>query len=85
MPGGPTSSTPFGMRPPMAAEAPRLAEEVDDLLDLVLRLVDAGDVLERDDVIAVLGDARAARDGRDASGRGPVDGEAEQRQEAPRR
>ena len=36
-------------------EALRLAEEVDDLLDFVLRLVHAGDVLERDD------DCRRAR------------------------
>ena len=38
----------------------RLAQEVDDFLDLVLRLVHAGDVLERDDVVAALGDAASA-------------------------
>ena len=31
-------------------EALRLAQEVDDFLDLVFRLVDAGDILERDHV-----------------------------------
>ena len=63
-------------------ESLRLPQEVDDFLDLVLRLVDAGDVLERDDVIAVLGDARAAGDGRDAARRRPVDGESEEREES---
>ena len=43
-------------------EAARLAQEVDDLLDLVLGLVDAGDVLEGDDVAAALGDACAVPD-----------------------
>ena len=47
--------------PADGGEATRLAQEVDDLLDFVLGLVDAGDVLERDDVLALLGDARAAR------------------------
>ena len=46
VPGGPTSRTPFGMRPPIADEPFRLAQEVDDLLDLLLGLVDAGDVGE---------------------------------------
>ena len=36
------------MRPPIDCEALRVLEEVDDLLDLVLRFVDAGDVRERD-------------------------------------
>ena len=49
-------------------EAAGLAEEVDDLLDLVLRLVDAGDVLERDDMAAALGELRLAR----ACGCGPT-------------
>ena len=48
-------------------EAARLAQEIDDFLDFVLGLVDARHVLERDDVIALLGDARAARDGRNAA------------------
>ena len=58
-------------------EAIRVAQEVDDFLDLVLRLVDAGDVLERDDVLAVLGDSRPARV-RNAAGGRAVDGEADQ-------
>ena len=80
VPGGPTSSTPFGMRPPMRREALRMAQEVDDLLDLVLRLVDAGDVLEGDDLIAALGELRAARRVDAARGRA-VDREADQREE----
>ena len=62
-------------------KAPRFLQEIDDFLHFVLGLVDAGHVLERDDVLALLGDAGATRDGRDAAGRGPIDGEAEQRQE----
>ena len=58
-----------------------LAQEIDDFFDFVLGLVDAGDVLERDDVIAVLGDACAAGDGRDAARRGPIDGKGEEREE----
>ena len=64
--------------------AARLAQEVDDLLDLVLRLVHAGDVLEGDDVVAALGDARPRRHRRDAAGGRAIDGEAEQPQEGGR-
>ena len=46
------SSTPFGNASAERGEASGLAEEVDDLLDLVLRFVDARDVLERDDLAA---------------------------------
>ena len=81
VPGGPTSRTPFGIRPPIAAKRPGSLQEIDDFLHLVLGLVHAGHVLERDHVLALLGDAGAARDGRDAPGRGPIDGEAEQREE----
>ena len=56
-------------------------EEIDDFLDFVLGFVDARHVLERDHVLALFGDAGAARDGRNAPGRGPIDGEAEQREE----
>ena len=69
------------MRPPMAAKRPGSLQEIDDFLDFVLGFVDARDVLERDHVLALLGDARAARDGRNAPGRGPIDGEGEQREE----
>ena len=62
-------------------EASRLAQEVDDLLDLVFRLVHAGDILERDDVLAAVRDARAARGDRDPPGSGPVHGERQQREE----
>ena len=46
------------LRDPSAdrGEALGLPQEVDDLLDLVLRLVDAGDVLEGDDRAVALGD-----------------------------
>ena len=55
VPGGPMSSTPFGMRPPSDEKRSGCLQEVDDFLDLVLRFVDAGDVLERDDLAAALG------------------------------
>ena len=48
VPGGPTSSMPFGMRPPSAAKRAGLPQEVDDLPDLGLRLVHARHVRERD-------------------------------------
>ena len=61
-------------------EALRMAEEVDDLLDLVLRLVHARDVLEGDDLAAALGELRLARRV-DAAGGRAVDGEADEREE----
>ena len=64
----------------MRREAARLAEEVDDLLDFVLGLVDARDVLERDDLVAPLGDLARARSA-DAPGGRAIDGEAEERRE----
>ena len=60
-------------------EAAGLLEEVDDLLDLVLGLVHAGDVLEGDDVVAALGHTRAAGHRRDAAGGRAIHREAEQR------
>ena len=63
VPGGPLSSTPCGIRAAEPAVLVRVAQEVDDLGQLLLRLVDAGDVGE--------GDAcrRSARSGARASGR----------------
>ena len=48
VPGGPTSSTPRGMRPPSRWNLLRIAQEFDDLLEVLLGLVDAGDVLKGD-------------------------------------
>ena len=47
VPGGPESSTPCGMRPPSLLVLLGVAQEVDDLGELGLGLLDAGDVLER--------------------------------------
>ena len=47
VPGGPLSSTPCGIRAPSRRYLLRVAQEVDDLGELLLRLVDAGDVGER--------------------------------------
>ena len=48
VPGGPTSRTPFGHARAEPAVALRILEEVDDLVQLLLGLVDAGDVVEGD-------------------------------------
>ena len=48
VPGAPTSSTPFGAVPPRRVYFGGSLEEVDDLDQLVLGLVDAGDVVEGD-------------------------------------
>ena len=61
-------------------KATRLTQEIDDFFDFVFGLVDTRDVFERDDAIALLGDTRAARDGRNAPGRGPIDREREERE-----
>ena len=58
VPGGPHSSTPCGMRPPSRSYLSGLAQEVDDLRQLGLRLVDPGDVRERDAVARRLVAAR---------------------------
>ena len=47
VPGGPCRRIPFGTLAPEALEALRVGEELDDLAQLVLRLVDAGDVAPR--------------------------------------
>ena len=47
VPGGPTSSTPFGMRAPISLNLPGVLQEVDDLGDLLLHRAVAGDVGER--------------------------------------
>jgi len=46
VPGGPTSKTPRGMRPPSRWNFLRIAQKLDDLLQVLLGLVDAGDILE---------------------------------------
>ena len=46
VPGAPTSSTPFGAVPPRRVYFFGSLQEVDDLDQLVLGLVDAGDVVE---------------------------------------
>src|SRR4051812_1878467 len=66
VPGGPIIRTPFGIRPPRRGELLRILEEGDDLLDLVLRFLDTGDVLERHAVLVIaeqlrLGLAKAHR------------------------
>ena len=59
VPGGPTSRMPRGIRPPIDAKRRGLLQEVDDLADLVLRLVHARDVLERDGHLLRVDRARA--------------------------
>ena len=49
VPGGPTRSTPRGMRAPERVELLGVLEELDDLLELLLGLVHAGHVVEGDD------------------------------------
>ena len=80
MPGGPTRRMPFGDASADRHKATRFAQEIDDFLDFVFGLVDTRHVFERDDAIALLGDTRAARDGRNAPGRGPIDSEREERE-----
>ena len=46
VPGGPTSSTPFGILPPSRWNFLGVAQVLDDLLKFLLGLVDAGDVVE---------------------------------------
>ena len=46
VPGGPTSSTPFGMRPPRVGVLLRRPQELDDLLQLLLGFVDPSHVGE---------------------------------------
>ena len=63
VPGGPLSSTPCGIAPAEPLVLLGVAQEVDDLGQLRLRLVDPGDVGERDR------DRRTARSAAPASGR----------------
>ena len=54
VPGGPTRRMPFGMRPPSFLEGCGVLQELHDLGDLLLRLVDAGDVGEGDAALRLL-------------------------------
>jgi hypothetical protein len=54
VPGEPTISTPRGMRPPSFWNLDGIAQELDELGDLLLRLVAAGDVRERDGVVRLV-------------------------------
>ena len=54
VPGGPESSTPFGDRRAQAPVLVGVAQEVDDLDELVLGLVDARDVVEGDALLVAL-------------------------------
>ena len=68
VPGGPTSSTPFGILPPIVVYFFGVLQELDDLLQLVLGLVDARDVAEADLDVVVRVDLRlAARERHDAA------------------
>ena len=63
VPGGPTSSTPFGMRPPMLVYFFGVLQELDDLPQLLLGLVHAGDVAEAHlDVVVGVDLGAAARE-----------------------
>ncbi len=53
VPGGPTRSAPRGMRAAELLELLRIAQELDDLLQIFLRLVDAGDVVEGHAAVAL--------------------------------
>ncbi len=53
VPGGPTSSAPRGNAAAEPLELLRIAQELDDLLQVVLGLVDAGHVLEGDAPVAL--------------------------------
>jgi hypothetical protein len=59
-PGEPTISTPRGMRPPSFWNLDGIAQEVDELGDLLLGFVHARDVPEGDLVLVLVEHARAA-------------------------
>ena len=82
VPGGPTSSTPFGNASADRRKPRRLAQEIDDLLDFLLRLVDAGDVGERDVGPFRIGLARLALERRNASRRDAIQRDAEHADES---
>ena len=65
VPGGPTSSTPRGMRAPSCVELLGVLEELDDFLQLLLGLIHAGHVLEGDDGLIAQEHPRAALAERD--------------------
>ncbi len=68
VPGGPTSSTPFGIRPPRFVYFFGVLQELDDFLQLVLGLVDARDVGEADlDLVVGVDLGAAARERHDAA------------------
>ena len=72
VPGAPTSSTPFGIVPPRREYFSGFLQEVDDLDQLVLDLVDPGDVLEGDPRllgVRVVAPGAAAPDAEDAAPR----------------
>ena len=56
VPGGPTSRTPLGIRPPSAWYFSGVLEELDDLAQLGDGLVVAGDVVERDPALVLVVD-----------------------------
>ena len=60
VPGGPTSSTPRGMRAPRRVELLRVLQELDHLGQLLLGLVHAGHVVEGHDGLVAEEHARAA-------------------------
>ena len=63
-------------------KARRLAQEVDDLLHFLFRFVDARDVGERDRGLLGIRRARLAFERRDPPGGDPIQGDAEQAEEA---
>ena len=73
VPGGPTSSTPLGMRPPSALVLLGVLEEVHHLLQLGLGLVDAGHVGEgRLELLAVVDLGLGAAEGQGLGGPPPM-------------
>ena len=60
VPGGPTSSTPLGMRAPSDGELLRLLEELDDFLELLLGFLRAGHVRKGDGGLVAREDPRPA-------------------------
>ena len=72
VPGGPTSRTPLGIRPPIAWYFSGVREKLDHLAQLGDRLVVAGDVVEGDPALVLLVDL------------GPAPGERQGRAHSPR-
>ena len=61
VPGGPTSSTPLGMRAPRLQEALGVLQELDDLAQLFLFFVRARNLREGDAILVIRHHARPAR------------------------